>query len=99
MFDVWLGEIELTTLTLLLSVFILLPLQLLLCFKVRSRILRLLPVILFSLLVGIFLLLAHGNPGWDSLGYLFLALFAGIMLIACGIAWGIWATAGKRKKP
>ena len=33
MFDVWLGEMELTALTLLLSVFLLLPLQLLLCFQ------------------------------------------------------------------
>ena len=98
MFDVWLGEMELTTLTLLLSVFILLPLQLLLCFRVRSRILRLLPVILCSLLVGTFLLLAHCNPGWDSLGYLFLALFAGFLLAACGVGWGIWAITRKRKK-
>ena len=97
MFDVWLGNVELTTLTLLLSVFVLLPLQLLLCFKVRSRLLRLLPVILCFLLVGLFLFLAHCNPGWDSLGYLFLALFAGFLLAACGIAWGIWAIINKRK--
>jgi len=97
MFDVWLGEMELTTLTLLLSVFLLLPLQLLLCFKIRSRILRLLPVILCSLLVGIFLLLALCTPGWDGLGYIFLALFAGFMLTACGIGWLIWAIINKIK--
>ena len=97
MFDVWLGEMELTTLTLLLSVFLLLPLQLLLCFKIRSRILRLLPVILCSLLVGIFLLLALCTPGWDGLGYIFLALFAGFMLTACGISWLIWAIINKIK--
>ena len=88
MFDVWLGEMELTTLTLLLSVFLLLPLQLLLCFKVRSLILRLLPVILCALLTGLFLVLAHCSPGWNSLGYLFLALFPGFLLAACDIGWG-----------
>ena len=98
MFDVWLGEMELTTLTLLLSVFLLLPLQLLLCFKVRSRLLRLLPVILCSLLVGTFLLLALCTPGWDGLGYIFLALFAGFMLTSCGIGWLIWAILRKKKK-
>ena len=97
MFDVWLGNVELTTLTLLLSVFLLLPLQLLLCFKVRSRLLRLLPVILCSLLVGTFLLLALCTPRWDGLGYVFLAIFAGIMLAACRIAWGIWAIINKSK--
>ena len=98
MFDVWLGEMELTTLTLLLSVFLLLPLQLLLCFKVRSRLLRPLPVILCSLLVGTFLLLALYTPGWDGLGYIFLALFAGFMLTSCGIGWLIWAILRKKKK-
>ena len=62
MFDVWPGEFDLTTLTPLLSVFRLLPLQLLLCFKVRSLILRLLPVILCALLTGLFLVLAHAAP-------------------------------------
>ena len=66
MFDVWLGNVELTTLTLLLSVFV-------------------------------FLLLALCTPRWDGLGYVFLAIFAGIMLAACRIAWGIWAIINKSK--
>ena len=48
MFDVWMNDIELTTAVLIFSIFILLPVQLLLCFKVKSSILRLLPVILLS---------------------------------------------------
>ena len=98
MFDVWLGNAELTTLTLLLSVFVLFPGQLLLCFKVRSLALRLLPVILLALLAGSFLLLALCSPSWDGLGYLFLAIFAGVMLAACGIAWAIWAITKKKNR-
>jgi hypothetical protein len=30
-------------------------------------------------------------PGWDGLGYVFLAIFTGFMMFMCGVAWGIWA--------
>lgn len=91
MFDVWYGDIETTTLALVLSVFVLLPIQILLCFKVRSKAVRLLPVIALSILTMGFLLIAVVSTGWDGLGYIFLAIFSGIMLLACVIGWAIWA--------
>ena len=69
MFDVWMGNVELTTVTLFLSATVLLPLQLLLCFKVKSKLVRLVPVCLLVLPT---------------------ALFAGFMLLICGVGWGIW---------
>lgn len=48
MFDVWMGDIELTTAVLIFSVVVLLPIQLLLCFRVKSKAIRLLPVVLLS---------------------------------------------------
>ena len=91
MFDVWLGNIELTTFFLIFSVAVLLPIQLLLCFKVKSKLVRLLPVIILSALIIAFIVLSATAQGWDNLGYLFLAIFAGMMLLMDGIGWGIWA--------
>ncbi|MBR5123794.1 MAG: hypothetical protein IKU90_01575 [Clostridia bacterium] len=90
MFDVWMGDVELTTVTLILSATVLLPLQLLLCFKVKSKLVRLVPVCLLALPTVLFAVLSVTATGWDALGYLFLALFAGFALLLCGVGWGIW---------
>jgi hypothetical protein len=98
MFDVRLGGIQLTIFVIIFSALVLLPIQLLLCFKVRSRLIRLLPVMLLSVPVVIFAVLSYVVIGWDAIGYLFLAIFAGVMLAACGIGWGIWAIATLMKR-
>ncbi len=99
MFDVWMGDMELTAFTLVFSIAVLLPIQLLLCFKVKNKAIRLLPVILLSISAICWILLSVAITGWDGLGYLFLAIFTGFMLFICGIAWGIWGIAkfAKRK--
>ena len=91
MFDVWMGDIELTTAVLIFSIVVLLPIQILLCFKVKSRAIRLLPVILLSIPTIIFVMMSVVITGWDGLGYIFLAIFTGFMLLMCGVGWGIWA--------
>lgn len=98
MFDVWSGNGELTIIALIVSVAVILPVQLLLCFKIRKIVIRLLPVMVLSVLTAVLSLLAAITSGWDSLGYVFLAVFAGIMLLVCGGAWGIWAIAKRMKK-
>lgn len=91
MFDIWYGGIELTTLTLILSVLLLFPFQIFLCFKVKSLFLRLLPVMLLGAACGWFLILSFAIGGWDSLGYTVLAIFSGFMLLTSAIGWGVWA--------
>ena len=98
MFDVWMGDIELTTAVLIFSLVVLLPFQLLLCFKVKSKTIRLLPVVVLALLTVIFIVMSVAITGWDGLGYIFLAIFAGFMLFMCGIGWGIWAISSLVKK-
>jgi hypothetical protein len=98
MFDVWMGGIELTTAVLIFSIVVLLPIQLLLCFKVKSRAIRLLPVILLSIPTIIFTVMSVAITGWDGLGYIFLAIFTGFMLLMCGVGWGIWAISKLIKK-
>ena len=98
MFDVWSGNGELTIIALIVSVAVILPVQLLLCFKIRKIVIRLLPVMVLSVLTAVLSLLAAVTSGWDSLGYIVLAVFTGIMLLVCGGAWGIWAIAKRMKK-
>lgn len=90
MFDVWMGDTELTESVLIFSVVVLLCLQLLLCFKVKSKIIRLLPVIILFIPTIVFVAMSAATSEWDSLGYMFLAVFTGFMLFICGIGWGIW---------
>ena len=97
MFDIYLGDIELTALTCIFSGAVLLPLQLLLCFRVRSLALRLLPAAVLAGAEAVCLLLLLASAGLDGLGYLILAIFGGILLSACGAGWGIWALARRRR--
>ncbi len=91
MFDVYAGDVELTTLTFIVSVAVLLPLQLLLCFKVKSLLLRLTPAVLLTAAAVGLVLKAALSVGWEGLPYLFLAAFAGIMALSCGVGWAVWA--------
>ena len=94
MFDIWIGDVEITTLVLIFSVAVLLPIQLLLCFKVRSKAARLLPIsVLFISAV-----VSAAVMGWKNLGYVFLAIFIGFMSLICVIGWGIWAVVKLAKK-
>lgn len=98
MFDVWMGDIELTTAVLIFSLVVLLPIQLLLCFKVKSKAIRLLPIILLSIPTLIFIVMSTTTQDWDGLGYIFLAVFTGFMMLICCVGWGIWAISKLIKK-
>ena len=98
MFDVWSDEIELTAAVLLFSVVVLLPGQLLLCFKVRRNALRLLPAAALSIAAVVFYCMGRSGDDWDGLGYLFLAAFTGFLLFVCGVGWGVWWIVRRRKR-
>ena len=73
MIDFGIFEIK-TELFLLILAVVTLALQLFLCFKVRSLALRLLPATLFAVATVVFFVLVFVTDGWDSLGFLLLAL-------------------------
>ena len=98
MFDAWTGDIELTNLVFWFSVLIFLPIQLVLCFKAKRRVFRLLPVTLLSAATLFFVAQAAASTGWDSLGYAIFGIFTALMLLMCGIGWGIWAVVNFLKK-
>ena len=96
MIDFGIFEIK-TELFLLILAVLTLALQLFLCFKVRSLALRLLPAILFAVSTAVFFVLVFATDGWDSLGFLLLALCTATLLAVCGIGFAVWAIVKKRK--
>ena len=90
MFDVWIGDVELTTLVIIVAIVAVLPIQLLLCFKIKNLLLRLLPSILFTIVTISFFAMIFSTQDWDSIGYAILAMLAGLLLLMSGVAWGLW---------
>lgn len=74
--------------------------QLLLCFKAKKLSIRLIPTVLFLIPTIVFaiLMIPPFSSGWDSLAFLFLALYTGCVTLFCGIGWGIWAIINKIKE-
>ena len=91
MFDVWIGDVNLAPFLWIFTLVIVLPIQLALCFKVKSKVVRLLPVIILSILTLCAAIASATRIDWSALFYLIFAVYFGIMLFACAIGWGIWA--------
>lgn len=89
--DVWIRDIEITTLIAITSVLVVLPIQLLLCFKVKHVLSRLLPSILLTATTIFLFTMMATSKDWDAIGYAILGVFSGVLLIFSGIGWGIWA--------
>ena len=98
MFDIWIGNLELTPVVLIFSSVILLPVQVKLCFKVKSLILRLMPVTILSIIFAYFIVMWSFSTGWDGVVYAIFAIFVGFMMLICGIVWAVWAIAQFIKK-
>lgn len=90
MLDFGIFEIRTDIFLLIVSVIFLL-LQIFLCLKVKNVVLRLLPTAFFAVLTTVFAVMIFLVDGWDSIGFLFLAICSAFLLFACGIGWGIWA--------
>ena len=88
--DMWIRDIEVTTLIAFTSVLVVLPIQLLLCFKVKPIFLRLLPSILLTGTTILLFAMMAASRDWDAIGYAVLGVFSGVLLIFSGIGWGIW---------
>lgn len=96
--DIWIRDIEITTLISVSAVLFVLPIQLLLCFKVKKILLRLLPTIVFTSITVFFFVMMSCTKDWAAIGYAILGVFSGVLLVFSGLAWGIWAVSGRIKK-
>ena len=77
---------------------VILLVQLLLCFKVKNKHIRLIPVYLFSILTVVFAALSVVFDAWDRVGCVLLAVCADFFLLVCGAAWAVWRIVKRRNK-
>ena len=96
--DVWIRDIEITTLIAVSSILMVLPIQLLLCFKVKKLFFRLLPSFVLTATTIFLFILMRITTDWDAIGYAILFVFSGVLLMFSGIAWGVWAIVKLIKK-
>ena len=89
-YGIW--DFQSTTIFLVIAIAVIFPLQLLLCFKGKSLLVRLCPVLLTLLLTVIPWIAVWITKSWLFLVIGYLALYyAAFFLIACGAGWGIRA--------
>ena len=93
MLDIWIGDINLTLSAATLALLVVLPVQLLLCFRCRSLAIRLGPVLLSILSILLCLLLFSVSKGLEGVVWLILGIYAAFFLLVCAVGWGIWAAA------
>lgn len=98
MFDVYLGDTNLTVLMIIVSAVLFLPVQLLLCFRAKRRTLRLLPIIILFITAAVFILMTLPATGWTGLYYILFAIYAAMALFMCGLGWAIWFMASRLHK-
>ena len=91
MSDISIRDIAITTLIAVSSILIVFPLQLLLCFKTKKLLLRLLPSLLLTVTTVFLFIMIRVTTDWDAFGYAILFVFSVVFLIFSGIAWGVWA--------
>lgn len=91
MLDIWAGEVNLTWVAVVIALLAVLPVQLLLCWRVKSLALRLAPLLLAACLAIAGLLLAAYSAGWSAVGYVVLALYGAGLMAVCAVGWGLWA--------
>ena len=99
MFDLWVRDTGITVLIAASAILIVLPLQLVLCFRAKKLFFKLLPAVLLAVAAVTFWVLMRTAKDWSALVYLIFAVFSGVLLIFSGIGWGIWGISGfvKRK--
>ena len=88
-------KFDMPTMVVLFSVILTAIVQLLLCFKEKKALFKLLPVALLAVATIVLYIIAHNVGGWDALGYLFIVLLGFGLLVVCGLCWGVWALVRK----
>ena len=91
MLDIWYGDIPFANCVIIFSLIVILPIQILICFKAKSIFVRFIPIIVLTAAVLIWIILSLAVAGWEGSLYLFVAIYLLFMIFVCGIGWGVWA--------
>ena len=90
MFDLWSRDTEIMLLLAVSSICIILPIQLVLCFRANRFLVKLLPAILLTVITVVFYAMTLVTTDWSAFAYGILAIFAEVLLFFSAVAWGIW---------
>ena len=96
--EIWIWDIDITTLMAVGAVFLVIPVQLLLCAKGKKTWIKRLPSIVLAVTTAVFFIMMYTARDWDAIGYAILGVFSGVLLIVSGFAWGVWFIIRKVKK-
>ena len=89
--DIWIRDIEITVLIVACALCVVLPIQLLLCFKVKNLFCKLLPSVVLAAFVVFFFVKMRLSTDWTAIGFVILGISFAVLLLFSGIGWGIWA--------
>lgn len=81
------GDINWTTVILVITFLVILPLQLWLCKKAKRVIIRLLPAIVFAVTALILALVAYLVGSWEGLFILLLSLYSAFCAVVCMVGF------------
>ena len=84
------GGIDITVLFIIFAVVVIIPVQLLLCFKAEKLWTRLTPIFFSSLATIVCIVMSLSSSGWDTLGWLIIAIYCISSIAVCGIGWLVW---------
>ena len=93
-----LKDIEISTVIAICSVLVVLPIQLLLCFKVKRISLKLVPLIILTLTTVFLFIMMRMAKDWDAIGYAILFVFSGVLALSSLLGWVIWGIVKLIKK-
>ena len=93
MFDLWSRDTEIMLLLAVSAICIVMPIQLVLCFRAKRFLIKLLPAILLTVATVTFYAMILVTTDWSAFAYGILAIFSEVLLFFSAIAWGIWGIA------
>lgn len=88
MFD--LRDVWLYLAMILPAALVVLPIQLLLCFRLKKLAVKLIPTVLLIVAFVVFVFLKLNSMDWDALAYGIAAVYIGVWLVIDLLAWIIW---------
>lgn len=91
MYDLWVRDTEIVVLIALSAILMVLPLQLLLCWKAKKLFVKLLPTILLGSAMFAFYISGIASRDWSAMIYAILAIASAVLLFFSGIGWVVFA--------
>ena len=91
MADLFARDTEIVLLILVCAIWIGLPIQLMLCFKAKKLLIKLLPIVVLAVATFAFYIMAITAKTWVALIFIMIAASCGVAIMFSGIAWLIWA--------